>query len=606
MTNPYVINGPIQKFLQRHERCDLVRVLTCGSVDDGKSTLIGRLLLDASVLPKDTLAALEKDSKQYGTQDGALDPALLIDGLKAEREQKITIDVAHRFFSSEERTFIVADTPGHEQYTRNMVTAASNADMVIILLDARNGVLEQSRRHAFIASLLGIKHAIVAVNKMDLVDFSEDVFEEIKKDFLVFAERLQITDLHFVPLSALSGDNVMDPSTNMPWYKGGTLMHLLNTIHVVSDRNLIDFRFPVQYVSRPSPDYRAFSGTVASGSVRPGDEVLVLPSHKTTRVQSIDTFDGELSKASALSAVTLRLEDNIDISRGDMIVPVHNVPEQSRQFDAFLVWMDEESLQDDKEYIIKHTTKMTTARIRTVRYVMDVNTLRRGEAAPLTANDIGRCALTIAEPLPIDSYERNRITGSFVLIDPVSHQTSAAGMIVDRKTEEGLEGEESSARQTSDFPILWLTGNTGSGKSTLAQAAERHVNRSAPSWNAAARKLVVLDGDELRETISLDEDLSAEGRRKHNLRTARLAKLLQQKGFLVVVSVIAPFESLRKEIDAICKPQWIYVERSGITSEDRPYDVPSNPDFTVNTDTLNEQEGTQSFIDYMVDVLGND
>ena len=438
---------------------------------------------------------------------------------------------------------------------------------------------------------------------MDLVDFSEDVFEEIKQDFVQFAERLQVTDLHFVPLSALSGDNVIEPSTSMPWYKGGTLMHLLNTIHIVSDRNLIDFRFPVQYVSRPSSDYRAYSGTIASGAVRPGDEVLVLPSHKITRVQSIDTFDGQPDKASALSAITLRLEDNIDVSRGDMIVPVHNVPEQSRQFDAFLVWMDEESLQDDKEYLIKHTTKMTTARVRNVRYVMDVNTLRRTEAAPLSLNDIGRCALTVTEPLPIDSYERNRITGSFILIDPVTHKTSAAGMIVDRKTEEDQSEGESSTSQTATFPILWLTGNTGSGKSTLADAAEKHINRSAPSWNSAARKLVVLDGDELRETISLDEDLSAEGRRKHNLRTARLAKLLQQKGFLVVVSVIAPFEALRKEIDAICSPQWIYVKRSGITSEDRPYEEPAHPDFLIDTDALDKQKATQSFIEYVMEML---
>lgn len=600
MPSTYAITGSTATFLRRYEQSDLVRLLTCGSVDDGKSTLIGRLFLDASVLPGDTLAALEEDSKRHGTQNGALDPSLLMDGLKAEREQKITIDVAYRFFSTEHRSFIIADAPGHAQYTRNMVTAASTADLAIILLDARHGVREQTRRHAFIASLLGIKHAIVAVNKMDLMQFSQGTFETIQGDFRAFADRLQITDLHFVPLSALLGDNVIERSKHMPWYTGGTLMYLLENIHIASDRNTIDFRFPVQYVNRPTPQYRGYCGTIASGAVRPGDEVVILPRHTITRVKSVEGPDID-DRASVPMAISMTLEDDVDVSRGDMIVAVNNVPEQRSRFDAMLVWMDEQSSDAATEYVLKHTTKTTTARLSAVRYVMDVNHLRRTEASRLTLNDIGRCQIAAHEPLAADSYMRNRATGAFILIDPVTHHTVAAGMILDRKTEE--ETVSSGASQQSAFPILWLTGNTGAGKSTLAQAAERHMNKSAPAWHPAARKLVVLDGDEMRETISTEEDLSPEGRKKHNLRVARLAKLLQQKGFLVVVSVIAPYQQVREEIDAVCAPLWIHVKRDGLGSASRPYEDPKKPACIIDADELSKEQAIEAFVAFLLDAV---
>ncbi len=592
--------GDINAFLREYEAADMVRLLTCGSVDDGKSTLIGRLFLDARVLPGDTLAALEEDSKKHGTQNGALDPALLTDGLKAEREQGITIDVAHRFFSTDERSFIIADTPGHEQYTRNMVTAASTADVALLLIDARNGVLEQSKRHAFIASLLGIKHAVVAINKMDLVDYSEEIFEQIKEDFLQFAERLEITDLHFVPLSALQGDNVVEGSSAMPWYSGGTLLHLLNTIHIASDRNTIDFRFPVQYVSRPDENFRGYAGTVASGSVRPGDSVVILPSHTVTNVKSITTFDGPLQRATSDMSVTLTLERDVDVSRGDMIVPVNNVSEQSSTFDAFLVWMDEQAMQTGAPYVLKHTTKETTAKISSVRYVMDIHSLSREKGHPLKLNEIGRCSVASTDPLAIDSYRRNRATGSFILIDPMTNHTVAAGMILDRKTEEQVEA---SSDVSAEFPIFWLTGNTGAGKSTLAESVERHFNLSTPAWHSAARRLVVLDGDEMRDSISTEEDLSPEGRKKHNLRVARLAKLMQSKGFLVVVSVIAPFEKVRGEISTICDPQWVYVKREGLASEDKPYEEPTKPDCTIDHDVLDAAEASKALVEFIVERL---
>ena len=593
--------GNSDTFLREYEETDLVRILTCGSVDDGKSTLIGRLFLDGSVLPTDTLEALEEDSKKHGTQNGVLDPALLTDGLKAEREQGITIDVAYRFFSTDDRSFIIADSPGHEQYTRNMVTAASTADVALLLLDARNGVLEQSKRHSFIASLLGIKHAIVAINKMDLVDFSEDVYEQIKEDFLAFAQRLDITDLHFVPVSALQGDNVVEKSKNMPWYNGGTLLHLLNTVHVASDRNMIDFRFPVQYVNRPDANYRGYCGTVASGFVRPGDSVVVFPSHKLTKIKSIDTFDGSLEKAVTPMSVTLTLEDEVDISRGDMIIPVNNVPEQRKAFDAMIVWMDEKPMKIEGNYLLKHTTHTTNASVEQVRYAMDVNTLSRKKQSALALNEIGRCSLVVDEPIAADSYQRNRATGAFILIDPATNLTAAAGMILDRRSDEQAETQESSSDE--HFPIFWLTGNTGAGKTTLASAVEQHVNSSTPAWNAAARRLIVLDGDEMRDTISTQEDLSPEGRKAHNLRVARLAKLLRQKGFLVLVSVIAPFEEVRTEISSICDPLWVYVKREGLGAADRPYEEPKNPDCLIDHDASDQQEAAQSLIDFIISQL---
>ena len=418
----------------QHERKEMLRFLTCGSVDDGKSTLIGRLLYDSKMIYEDQLAALERDSVVHGTTGGRFDPALLTDGLRAEREQGITIDVAYRYFSTASRKFIIADTPGHEQYTRNMATGASTADLAIILIDARYGVLTQTKRHSFIVSLLGIKHVLVAINKMDLVGYSQEEFERIRGDYKEFAARLDIPDLHFIPIAALHGDNVVDRSPHMPWYEGSTLMGFLQGVYIGSDRNLEDFRFPVQYVNRPHLDFRGYCGTVASGIVRVGDEVLALPSRKTSRVKSIVTFDGDLEEAFAPQAITLTLEDELDISRGDMIVRPGNVPRLEQKFDAIVVWMAEQPMVPGKTYVFKQTSKTVTGTISTLRYRIDVNTMHRNDAPTLALNEIGRCALSLNEPLCFDAYKRNRSTGGFIIIDRITNVTVGAGMILDRST----------------------------------------------------------------------------------------------------------------------------------------------------------------------------
>jgi len=413
---------------------EMLRFATAGSVDDGKSTLIGRLLYDTKTIFEDQMEAVERASIQMGAEHTNL--ALLTDGLRAEREQGITIDVAYRYFATPKRKFIIADTPGHTQYTRNMVTGASTADLAIVLLDARKGVLEQSRRHSFLASLLRIPHLVLAVNKMDLVDYSEERFEEVKNEYRDFAAKLDIADLTFIPVSALHGDNVVDRSTNMTWYQGPSLLHHLEEVHIASDRNLIDTRFPVQYVIRPQSDeyhdYRGYAGTMAGGVLRPGDDVIVLPSGFQSTVKSIETITGNLDEAFAPMAVTVRLNDEIDISRGDMIVRPNNVPENSQDIDAMVSWMNEKaSLSPNSRLIIKHTTRVTKAIVKDVVYMLDINTLHRNESAgELKLNEIGRVKLRTQQPLFFDEYRRNRETGSFILIDEVTNVTVGAGMIL--------------------------------------------------------------------------------------------------------------------------------------------------------------------------------
>ena len=393
-----LIATDIEAYLALHERKELLRFITCGSVDDGKSTLIGRLLYDSKMLYEDQLAQLESESVTHGTTGGKFDPALVTDGLKAEREQGITIDVAYRYFSTAKRKFIIADTPGHEQYTRNMATGASTADLAVILIDARYGVLTQTKRHSFIVSLLGIRHVVVTINKMDLVDFSEKRFEEICTAYRDFAARLDLPDLHFIPISALNGDNVVDPSPSMPWYRGSTLMNFLESVYIGSDRNLEDFRFPVQYVNRPNLDFRGFCGTLASGIIRKGDEIMVLPSRRTTKVKSIVTHDGEIDEAFTPQSVTLTLEDEVDCSRGDMIVRPGNVPKVSNDFDAMMVWMSSEAMVPGKTYLFKHANQTIPGHIESLRYRVDVNSLHRSPAPDLQLNEIGRCTITLSQP----------------------------------------------------------------------------------------------------------------------------------------------------------------------------------------------------------------
>ncbi len=434
-----LIEDDIQAYLKQHENKELVRFLTCGSVDDGKSTLIGRLLHDSKMIFEDQLAAIEKDSKKSGTTGDTIDLALLVDGLQSEREQGITIDVAYRYFSTDKRKFIIADTPGHEQYTRNMATGASTCDLAIILIDARYGVQVQTRRHSFICSLLGIKHIVVAVNKMDLVDYSQERYQAIKKEYREFSESLEFDDIRFVPMSALNGDNVVEESENMPWYPGATLMKLLNTMDVKAQNEFTQFRFQVQYVNRPNLDFRGFAGTIASGHILVGDTIVALPSGKESTVKEIVTFDGNLDRADRGMAVTLTLEDEIDISRGEMIVKKGCLPSSAKEFNATVVWMHENELESGREYFIKHGSKMTTGHAQNIVSKYDVNTMEKQPSSQLAVNDIGMVDFVVDEVLHFDAYQENEGTGSFIIIDRLSNVTVGAGMIthaLDQKTHE--------------------------------------------------------------------------------------------------------------------------------------------------------------------------
>lgn len=425
-----LLQQDVLAYLEQHEQKDLLRFLTCGSVDDGKSTLIGRLLHDSKMIYEDQLAAVVKDSKKVGTTGEKVDLALLVDGLQSEREQGITIDVAYRYFSTDKRKFIIADTPGHEQYTRNMVTGASTCDLAIILVDARHGVQVQTKRHSFLVSLLGIKNIVVAINKMDLMDYRQDVFEKIRSDFKAFSKDLAFEDVNFVPISALNGDNVVNPSEHLSWYQGAPLMQILETVEIDRNKNKDDFRFPVQYVTRPNLNFRGFAGTIVSGDIKIGDQITALPSGKSSKVKSIVTFDGDLQYAHTPQAVTLTLEDEIDISRGDMIVKSDNLPLNSNTYSAHLVWMAEEALMPNKQYAIKFATKKVTGSISSIEHKIDVNTLEKSDAVHLELNEIAEVQLKLTESVAADPYTLNRATGAFIVIDRISNATVGSGMII--------------------------------------------------------------------------------------------------------------------------------------------------------------------------------
>lgn len=446
----------IREFLDRDEQKDLLRFLTAGSVDDGKSTLIGCLLFDSKKLYEDQLDALERDSKRMGNAGEHIDYALLLDGLKAEREQGITIDVAYRYFSTNNRKFIIADTPGHEQYTRNMITGGSTANLAIILVDARTGVITQTRRHTYLVSLLGIRHVVLAVNKMDLVDFDKQVFDKIVSDYQAFVQPLGIEDVTCIPLSALDGDNVVDKSDLTPWYEGPSLLDFLETVPIDKDRNYENFRFPVQYVLRPNLDFRGFSGKVASGVIRKGDEVMALPSRKKSRVKSIVTYEGEIEEAFPPMCVTLTLEDEIDVSRGEMLVHPNDLPVEKRGFEAMLVWMDEEPMDINKQFYLKQTTNTTRARIDTIRYKVNVNTMEQSAVDHLELNEIGKVVISTNKELFFDSYAANKQTGSFILIDPITNNTSAVGMILNPVDDNQLVLENESNVITLNLPEMGI------------------------------------------------------------------------------------------------------------------------------------------------------
>ena len=472
-----LIATDINAYLAQHERKELLRFLTCGNVDDGKSTLIGRLLHDSKMIYEDQLAAVQADSVKSGTTGaGKIDLALLVDGLQAEREQGITIDVAYRYFSTSTRKFIIADTPGHEQYTRNMATGASTCDLAVILIDARYGVQTQTKRHSFIASLLGIKHIIVAINKMDLVAYSEETFNKIQSDYLEFVKTLDLHDIHFIPMSALDGDNVVNPSPNMPWFTGKSMMELLNTIEIASDHNFVDARFPVQYVNRPNLDFRGFCGTVASGVFHKGDAVTALPSGKTSHIKSIVTFDGELEEAFASMAVTLTLKDEIDISRGDVIVGQHqNAARVADKFKAHIVWMTEQPMTPGRQYVIKLATRNVSGSVSMIHHRIDVNTLEHHDANELKLNEIGLCTVAVNAPVVFDPYKLSKYTGSFIVIDRLTNVTVGAGMICGDASEEDWEPVSAQERATRFSQIASVIALTGSNAEQLAYHLERKL-----------------------------------------------------------------------------------------------------------------------------------
>src|SRR3954469_25698768 len=632
-----LIASDIHQYLSQHERKELLRFITCGSVDDGKSTLIGRLFYEAKMIYEDQLAAIKKDTTKFGTTGEEMDLALFTDGLEDERQQGITIDVAYRYFSTDKRKFIIADTPGHEQYTRNMATGASTADLAIILIDARHGVLVQTKRHSFIVSLLGIKHVVVAINKMDIVGYSQEVYDKIRADYQSFAARLDLPDVHFLPLSALKGDNVVTQTPKMPWYNGPTLMHLLETVYIGSDRNLEDLRFPVHHVLRPNLNFRGFSGMLASGIVRRGDEIMALPSRKTSRVKSIATFDGELEEAFVPQSVTLTLEDEIDISRGDMIVRPGNVPRVEQKFEATLVWMSEEPMVPGKSYWIKQTSKVTPGAISTLRYKIDVNTLHRQDAPTLKLNEIGRCTIALNQPICFDGYRRNRATGAFIVIDRLANTTVAAGMILDRSTADdqhdhwedapaaaSLHGQKSNVttddRQArfGQKPVTVLfTGLTGSGKTTLAYAVERKLFDQG-------RAVVVLDGQNMRRGISKDLGFTALERSETLRRSAEVAKLFNDAGIIVLAAFVAPEEAIRQKAAAtvghdrflvvhLSAPLEVCRQRDseghyqladsgemalfpGVSS---PYEPPAQPDLVLETDKRPVEECVEAIFELL-------
>ncbi|MDT5090916.1 MAG: bifunctional enzyme CysN/CysC [Mycobacterium sp.] len=603
----------------------LLRIATAGSVDDGKSTLIGRLLYDSKAVMEDQLAAVERTSKERGND--YTDLALVTDGLRSEREQGITIDVAYRYFSTAKRKFIIADTPGHVQYTRNMVTGTSTAHLAIVLVDARHGLLEQSRRHAFLASLLGVRHIVLAVNKMDLVDWDEDKFESIRSEFHDFAARLDVHDVTTIPISALNGDNVVTKSDNAPWYDGPALLSHLEDVYVAGDRNLVDVRFPVQYVIRPQTsdhhDHRSYAGTVASGVMAVGDEVIVLPNGKTSRIAAIESPTGPVAEAFPPMAVSVSLADDIDISRGDVIARLNNQPKVTQEFDATVCWMaDGAALEPGRDYVIKQTTKTTRARVTALEYRLDVNTLHRDKSATaLKLNELGRVTLRTQVPLMLDEYSRNASTGSFILIDPTTNGTVAAGMVFRDVSARDAAVRASSpntvkhqslvshADRLSQGVTLWFTGLSGSGKSSAAMLAERRLLESG-------RPAYVLDGDNLRHGLNADLGFSMADRAENLRRLAHVATLLAEAGQVVLVPAISPLaehRALARRISeesgvpffevfcdtplAECErrdPKGLYKKaRSGeithFTGIDSPYQRPKNPDLILTPDrTLDE------------------
>ncbi|MDO9430274.1 MAG: sulfate adenylyltransferase subunit CysN [Phenylobacterium sp.] len=620
-----LIADDIEAYLKAHEHKSLLRFLTCGSVDDGKSTLIGRLLYDSKMIFEDQLAALEADSKRVGTQGGDIDFALLVDGLAAEREQGITIDVAYRFFSTDKRKFIVADTPGHEQYTRNMVTGASTADAAIILIDARKGVLTQTRRHSYLVSLLGIRHVVLAINKMDLVGWSQETFDTILAEYRDFADQIGIKQFTAIPMSALKGDNITAHSDAAPWYDGPALLPLLETLPVDDHLQEKPFRMPVQWVNRPNLDFRGFSGLISSGTIRPGDKIKALPSGRESTVERIVTFRDDLEVAVAGQSVTLTLTDEIDISRGDVIAEAGAPPPVADQFEATVVWMDDEAMLPGRPYLLKLGTRTVSAQITEPKYKINVNTLEHLAAKRLELNEIGVCNLSLDAPIAFDAYAENHDLGGFILVDRISNRTVGAGMLhfalrrsqnihwqaldVDKTSRAALKGQRGR--------VVWLTGLSGSGKSTIANLVEKRLH-------ADGRHTYLLDGDNGRHGLNKDLGFTDEDRVENIRRVAEVSKLMVDAGLIVLVSFISPFRAerrLARDLQAEGDFVEVYVntplaiaeqrdvkglykkaragELKNFTGIDSPYEPPEHAEITVDTTAMSATEAAERIVAWL-------
>ena len=622
-----LIAEDIDAYLKEQEHKSMLRFITCGSVDDGKSTLIGRLLYESKMIFEDHFDALEADSKKVGTQGDDIDLALLVDGLAAEREQGITIDVAYRFFSTDKRKFIVADTPGHEQYTRNMATGASTAELAIVMIDARKGVLTQTRRHSFIVSMLGVKHVLLAVNKMDLMEYDQKVFNHIDEEYREFANSIGINDIVSIPVSALKGDNIIEPSSSMNWYRGSTLMQYLETIEVESDTQSKPLRMPVQWVNRPNLDFRGFSGQVATGIVKPGDEIKVLPSGKLSKVERIVTHDGDMDEAVAGESVTLTLTDEIDVSRGDMLVSAKEPAGLADQFQARLLWMSDEPMLPGRPYLMKLQGRTATVDIAKPRYKVNVNTMEELAADTLGLNEIGVCNVSLDRQIPFDPYDENRETGCFILIDRINNNTVGMGLInFELRRASNIHWQALSVDKASRASmkrqkpaILWFTGFSGAGKSTIANMVEQKLH-------AMGRHTTLLDGDNVRHGLNHDLGFTDADRVENIRRVAEVSKLMLESGLLVIVSFISPFRSERRMARSLVEEgEFIEVfvdtplnvaeqrdikglykkaragELKNFTGIDSPYETPEAAEIHIDTTAMSAEDAAEQVVSYLRD-----